>query len=241
MFPFEVRISPTTYECGAGGSMKVHSLMLHLQEAAARHADILGWGMDWLRKNGAMWVLVNFRMDIVRLPAWNEEFSIFTWPAGHDAIRAFREFKGVAEDGSDLFTATSDWIILDMGSKMPKMLTDVDFKVPDPGSRTLGSAPRLKEKSEYSAVFSTLVGASSLDINTHVNNTEYIRWGFDALSLMGIEAGSIRSFSITFVTEIFQGDKIVVGVRGEGGAYTIRGMRIKDGKTAFLMEALTGP
>jgi medium-chain acyl-[acyl-carrier-protein] hydrolase len=239
MFPFQTTFSPNTYECGPGGSMKVHSLMLHLQEAAARHADALGWGMDWLRKNGSMWVLVNFGMDIKRLPCWGEEVSLFTWPAGHDAIRAFREYKGVDEVGKDLFTASSDWIIIDIDRKAPRILSEANFDVPDPGKRSFPPPKRLKETGEYPPLSRVTVGGSSIDMNTHVNNTEYIRWGLDALSHKGIGTDAIRSFNITFSSELFQGDEIEVGIRVEGGLYLLRGMMIKDAKTVFLMDILT--
>lgn len=218
--------------------MKVHSLMLQLQEAAARHADMLGWGMDWLRKNGSMWVLANFGMDIIRLPRWSEEVSLFTWPAGHDPIRAFREFKGIAVDGSDLFTATSDWIIVDIERKTPRILAEVNFNVADPGKRSLPPAPRIREAGDYPPFLKVTVGGSSIDMNTHVNNTEYIRWGMDALSIKGIDVGSIRSFSITFSAELFQGDELEVGIRSDGTAQHLRGMRAGDGKTAFLMDVI---
>ena len=240
MFPFESRISPTTYECGPGGSMKLHSLMLHLQEAAARHADVLGWGMDWLRKNGSIWVLVNFRMDLVRAPRWGEDISLFTWPAGHDAIRAFREFRGIAEGGEERFTASSDWIILDAQSKMPRVLSEVDFSVVETTKRSLPPPLRLKETGEYAPVYKALVGSSSIDMNTHVNNTEYIRWGMDALSQIGIGTDAVRFFNITFSSELFQGDEIEVGIRDEeGGIHALRGKRTSDGRTAFLMEVRT--
>jgi len=237
MFPYEHQFSPSTYECGPGGAIKLHSLLSHLQEAAARHADALGVGMDWMRDHGIMWVLVNFRLDVKTFPSWEEETTIWTWPSGYDAIRAFREFSGRGPSGVDLFKASSDWLVLDVDRKMPMMLKDLRIEIPENGVRTFPEMVRLKERGGYAPASRIMVGMSSIDMNGHVNNTEYVRWGMDALAIKGVSPGQIGSIRITFNAEVFQGDELTIGHMDEEGIHHLRGER--DGRAVFLMEAHT--
>jgi medium-chain acyl-[acyl-carrier-protein] hydrolase len=237
MFPYEIGFSPSTYECGPGERMKIHSLMLHLQEAAARHADVLGVGMDWMKEHGIMWVLINFRLDIMELPSWEEETTIWTWPSGYDSLRAFREFSGRSSGGKDLFLASSDWLVLDMEKKMPVPFTELKLDIPQSGIRNFKDMGRLKEGGRYDPLQRIVVGRSSIDMNGHVNNTEYVRWGLDSIAAKGLFPDMIGSLSITFTAEVFEGDDISIAHSVHDGVHHIKGDR--GSKNTFLMEVHT--
>lgn len=237
-FPYEIHFTPRTYECGPGGYMKPHSLMQQIQEAAAKHAEVLGVGMDWMMRNGTMWALLNFRIDLGSLPLWEKEVTLFTWPSGHDGMLAFREFSARDEDGRELFKASSDWIVLDVKRKMPVLLKDLKVAIPDSGKRNFGKLMRLKEVPGYEGIHAISVGRGSIDMNGHVNNTEYIRWGIDALSRAGTAPERISSMSITYSHEVFEKDEIDIGHVLVDRTHHLRGVR-KD-RTVFVMECDQG-
>jgi acyl-ACP thioesterase len=104
----------------------------------------------------------------------------------------------------------------------------------------LGDIDRLRPEAEYRDVGKLKVPYSSIDLNGHVNNTEYVKWGVDALrrfDKVGIDPGS---FQISYNAEVFEGEELnLMVVENERSGYSIKGTRSSDGKNAFLMKILS--
>lgn len=236
----ELEFQVRTYECQPSGAMNLHCLMHHIQEIAYQHAERYGFGYSWMERDNVYWVLINFRMEITALPIFGQKVKLVTWPSGYELIKAFREFQGFDEEGKELFRATSEWMILDRDSRMPKRPDDFDFHFPKKGERLLGDIDRLRPEDEYRDVGNITVPYSSIDLNGHVNNTEYVKWGVDALrrfDKVGIDPGS---FQISYNAEVFEGEELKLMVmENEGSEYSIKGKRSSDDKRAFLMKILS--
>jgi medium-chain acyl-[acyl-carrier-protein] hydrolase len=227
-----------TSECRPDGKIRIASLMQYLQEAAALHAERLGVGFETLREMDAYWVLSNFRIDITRLPVWSEHVTIRTWPSGYNRVVASREFVGKDRDGRELFRAGSEWMILDKQRNRPKNLFRLDLSLPKTGEKVLlEKLSRLQPHSEYRAVDRVRVPYSSIDLNGHVNNTEYVRWGFDALRRAFPVEGDIRCVQVTYLSEVFEDAELNMLVAcGADGDFYVLG-RKPDAKTdVYIME-----
>lgn len=198
-----------TYECQADGSIKLHVLMQHLQKVASVHAEQLGFGYDRLNQINSCWVLSNLRIEIDRLPRWNEKVTVTTWPSGHNRVVATREFVGKDPHGSELFKAGSEWMVLDRQKNRPKNLLRLGLPLPESGPKTIaGKLTRLEPRSSYSEVEHVRVPYSSIDLNGHANNTEYVRWAMDAMRRTFQFKGTIRFAHATYLAEVFEGDQI---------------------------------
>lgn len=198
-------------DCRPDGGMKVNALMQYLQEAAACHAEQLGFGFADMNRRNCFWVLANLRLEIAQEPRWMDRLTIRTWPSGHSRLTATREFVGAAEDGSESFRAGSEWMVLDRRTGRPQNLTRFGLNLPEAEPKAL-SAPlhRLKPFDGGARTCSLQVPYSALDFNGHVNNTEYVRWAMDGLSLQLGRPPQVRAVHVTFLAEAFQGDEIEV-------------------------------
>jgi len=227
-----------TYECQADGSIKLNVLMQHLQEAAAVHAEQLGFGYDRLNQINSCWVLSNLRIEIDRLPRWGEKVTITTWPSGHSRVVATREFLGKDPNGSELFKAGSEWMVLDREKDRPKNLLRLGLPLPESGPKTIAEKlTRLEPRSTYSEMERVRVPYSSIDLNGHANNTEYVRWAMDALKRTFQFKGSIRSAQVTYLAEVFEGDEIDLLLSCDRGEhFYILGKRTSQQDNVYLME-----
>ena len=240
-----------TYECQADGSIKLNVLMQHLQEVAAVHAEQLGFGYDRLKQINSYWVLSNFRMEINRLPRWSEKVTITTWSSGHNRVVATREFVGKDTHGSGLFKAGSEWMVLNREKNRPKNLLRLGLPLPESRPKTIAEKlTRLEPRDSYSEVEHVSVPYSSIDLNGHANNTEYVRWGIDALRRKFQFKGSLHSVQITYLAEAFEGDEIDLllscppprlasadaGAADSGKCFYIRGKRASQQDNVYLME-----
>jgi acyl-ACP thioesterase len=198
-----------TYECRPDGNIKIACLMQYLQEVAALHAEQLGFGINKLSKINSYWILSNLRIEINELPKWNDEITIKTWPSGHTRLIATREFIGGNQNDRELFWASSQWMMLDKQSNRPKNLSRLDLDLPKTGPKVLSEElNRLGFQDDYSEVDRITVPYSSIDLNGHVNNTEYVRWSVDALKKAFCFDGKVHSMHVTYLSEIFEGDEL---------------------------------
>jgi len=227
-----------TYQCQADGSIKLHALMQFLQEAAAIHAEQLGFGYNWLNQINSYWVLSNFRIEIAQFPRWNDAVTVKTWPSGCTRVVATREFVGKNQAGCELFKAGSEWMVLDRKKNRPKNLLRLGLALPKSGPKALTKElNRLQPQNDYTDGERLRVPYSSIDLNGHVNNTEYVRWGIDALRRTFRFKGSIRFVQATYLSEVFENDEIELLLSCDKNAhFYVLGRRPGGQYNVYLME-----
>ncbi len=234
----EENIRIRTYECGAGGTVKIASLMQLMQEAAALHAEQLGFGREKMDQLDGYWVLSNVRVEIAELPKWNQQVTIRTWPSGYSRLIASREFIGLDRTGRELFRAGSEWMVLDKQRGRPKNLFHLDLALPRTGTKALQETlSRLEPLDGGLAIDRMRVGRSAIDLNGHVNNTEYIRWGIDALSRQFKLGDEIRCVQATYLSEVFEADELDMLVSdGPGGRFQVLAQKAGARTNVFVMD-----
>ena len=228
-----------TYECQSNGNIKICALMQYLQEIASVHADELGFGNTWLNEINGYWVLSNIRVEINLLPKWNDEVIIRTWPSGNTRLIATREFVGKEGEGRELFRASSEWTILNKDTNRPKNLSGLNMNSLAVGPKVIEKEiERLKPIDNYTQAEQVSVPYSSIDLNGHVNNTEYVRWGIDAIRAKFQFEGDIRSLQVTYLAEVFMDDKLdLLVLTGSNRLFYVLGRKSDEANNVFLMEA----
>jgi len=234
----EEKFTVKSYECRPDGNIKTACLMQYLQEAAALHAEELGFGVDRLNKINSYWVLSNLRIEINSFPKWNDEITVKTWPSGYNRVIATREFVAKDQNNCELFRASSQWMVLDKSSNRPKNLIRLDLNLPKTGAKALpGELVRLEPQDDYSQVDRISVPYSSIDLNGHVNNTEYVRWGIDALRKAFKFQGNIRSMQATYLSEVFEADELdLLLSHGRNEHFHVLARKSDDQSNVLIME-----
>jgi len=229
-----------TFDCGADGSIHLFSLMQYLQETAVDHAEELGFGFACMSEMNAYWVLSNIRIEVARLPQRDECITIKTWPSGYTRTVATREFVGKDSNGGELFRAGSDWMVLNRKTNKLRNLFRLDLGLPKTDQKVLpGQLKRLESHGRYQSIERIRVSYSAIDLNGHVNNTEYVRWGIDALRRGFPFDKAVRSLQATYLSEVFEGDEIDIAVSSDdSGKFHVHGSKPGGDDTVYLMEVI---
>ena len=234
----EEKFTVQACQCYSGGYMKISSLMQSMQEIASVHVEQLGFGYGDLDKKSVYWALSNIRVDFSEMPKWNEEIILKTWPSGCSRLIATREFVGTGQNNRNFFKAGSQWMILSKDSHRPKDFLRSNLGLPVGGEKILSDKmKRLESHKNYNQAGQMYVPNSSIDLNGHVNYTEYIRWGFDILKKACQVSDKISSLQATYLSEVFEGDELellVVSDKNVSHCVLIRRPNTLD--TVFLME-----
>jgi len=133
--------------------------------------------------------LINFKKH----PRYGETLILKNWPSGWDLLKAFRDFRGEDLQGNELFSATSDWMVFDRSSFRPMTTKELNFDFESIMERNIHDMKRLKGAPEMEDVTKIVVPYSSIDMNSHVNNTEYVRWGIDTMRVSTLSDRHIAS------------------------------------------------
>ena len=190
-----------------------------------------------MSKINGYWILSNLRIEIDKLPQWNDEITVKTWPSGHTRLIATREFVGKDQNEYELFRASSQWMILDKKSDRPKNLSRLDLDLPKTESKVLQEElKRLEPLDEYSEVDRVTVPYSSIDLNGHVNNTEYVRWGIDALRKVFKFDGNVRSMQATYLSQVFEADELDLLLSRNDNHFCVLARKPNEQENVFIME-----
>jgi acyl-ACP thioesterase len=200
-----------SYEITPHGTASVLALCDYLQEAAGHHARALGVSMQDLLDDGRAWVLAHLRLDVDRLPEWDEEVVVETWPSGLDGLYATREFVLHAEaDDAILARGTSAWLVIDTERRRPLRppralyaIDTPDRPAPLPHDRADLPAP---EEAPYAREFP--VRYHDLDLNRHVNNVRYLEWALETLPAEVHDARRCTGVALQFQAETTLGDTV---------------------------------
>jgi len=193
----------TTAQVGADARLRPVSLLEEMQVMADQHAEILGAGRSFLRKNaGIAWVVMQYVIEIAEMPTDLEQLELATWPSHHDALRAHREFMIRGESGKVYVRASSQWILIDLKTKRPLRLAEhlpdwqcVDERMVDT------SFPKIPEFTpEKTTEFA--VRYNDIDMNEHINNTIYGLWATESLGYEFLATHKLRGMRIAFKKEI---------------------------------------
>jgi len=182
----EQKIKIYSYLVGEDMVLTVPSLLSLIQEISSEHVDMCNIGWRKLKSSNLYWMLSKLYIKVERMPQWSENVLLRTWNKLHETITAYRDYEMVDENGNKLLVATSSWIIFDANSGKIKRLNEFDNNLIAPGNKVAidENAPKIPkieliEDCKYNEVL-----PSDIDVNKHVNNSNYIKWALDTIPNM---------------------------------------------------------
>lgn len=199
------------HECDANGVLRFDLIFDLFQDLADTHAAAMGLGYEYGISRGIGWVGANYAVKVERMPALNESFTLATWPSDKTLITGIREFSAIDKQGKPLFYASSQWALINLATKRPvKIEGNVPAYdiLPERMVETAFANPALPERTDFSAVFP--VRWSEIDLNKHVNNTNYPLWASEAVPRDFRAAHTIAEADIAFKKPAVFTDDIVV-------------------------------
>ena len=230
--------------------LHMHALFSLMQEAAALHAEHLGFGAEQFDPQGITWVLLRVSVRMDSFPAWKERFTIETWPSGTDRLYGLRDFRFFREDGTSAGAATTTWLVVDTATRRPRRFVppaaEGETTAADtPVDRSLPfDAPKVdadEAMATANPVLRHVCRASDIDRNLHVNNTRYIAWCLDALQTAEVDSDPVVGIDMNYLSELRLSDEalLFVGTPSDG-AVLVEGRR-SDGSPVFRARLLRTP
>lgn len=203
--------------------LKPSALLMMLQEAALDHCRLLDLGSDRTLNRNLLWVVTRYYIEIERMPRYEEEIVLETWPGPMRRILFPRYFRMRDTDGNVLLRASSMWVLIDGNTRT--MISPKQYGLPEYGGHTEGdevpyNVPARPIPAERSERFT--VPYSYLDLNGHMNNTRYVDLCIDLIA-DEVTGQDLKSLSAEFQSEIHYKETVSVAIGKDGSYYTFTG------------------
>jgi acyl-ACP thioesterase len=156
----------------------MYSLLNYLQDCATAHSESLGIGLEALGKEKRAWLLSSWQIEISRLPNYNEEVEVGTFPYDIKHFYGYRNLFIKDKSGEYLVKANSIWFFTDIEKLRPTRL-------PKEWAACYKSEPRLDMNYEGRKIAlieeegnrkeKISVMHYHVDTNGHMNNACYVQ------------------------------------------------------------------
>ena len=184
--------------------MKAGWLLACVQEVAGEHSQLLGVSNGEYNGKRLFWAVTRHRVEITRLPEAKEVITLKTWPCPTTRVAYPRATVAYDEAGNELFRAMSLWVLMDADSRamvLPgKSGLEVDgISLGDELAAPASLVPAAGENRQLRQVRFT-----DLDVNGHMNNTQYLNWVEDLLPGTYHKDHPVKAFTVCYLNEALE-------------------------------------
>lgn len=210
MKKFKTEFVVPFYESNKLGELKPISIIRYLGETSELHSEHQKIGIDELRKNNWGWILYKWKVEINYYPKVKDRIIIETWTSSFHKFYAYREFKIYDSNMNEIGKARSLWIFLDTNRKrpirIPKTFSE-KYNLVD--ERVFDDFWDLEDKFKIYNTIDFHIRKSDIDYNDHVNNSNYLEWILETISLDIEKEYFLKEFEILYKKESLYGESII--------------------------------
>ena len=189
-------------------NLKIKSLLGFLEDIGGIHSNLVGYGLLDIPIKKRSWILINWKVKILKRPRYAENLKIKTWAYGMEKLYALRDFEVFNEAGELVIIATSKWVCLDTEKQS---IIKVEDKLRDAytieNKRVFeDDIEKLKEPENYIKETSVQITRDMIDVNRHVHNINYMDFATHILPYEVMQQAT--NIEVMYKKEIKETDKI---------------------------------
>ena len=188
--------------------MKNNAILECLENTASFHSIDINQGIEEIYKNKLTWILVEWDLEILERPKYNDEIEVRTWAKYSNSKFAYKDFE-IYVNGKKCFNATSKWIIINLLTKQIVPITReyVDIYSPEQKEAIKVSEFGIIEEEENFDISKKVeIRKSDMDINGHMHNLNYL----DLIAELMDFDEEFDKFRIIYKKEIKYGQDVYV-------------------------------
>ena len=217
-------------EIGKGNKATNKTILSYFEDIGGIHSNKAGYGVFEIEQTHLSWILLGWRLHVIRRPKYAEKVKINTWSKGVIKLYTYREFEVYDEQEYLIIKASSNWLFLDTEKgRIVRIEPELIEKYgPEPDKAVFGieEFDKVKEPEQYQHVTEYTVRRADIDVNNHMHNLNYIELANEALPEDVYRGALFNDVKITYKKEIklgetvkckyaFKDDKHIVVVKSE--------------------------
>jgi acyl-CoA thioesterase FadM len=243
---YKTTLTVRSYETTTAGMVAPATLLRYLEHLATLDSAARGFSHAWYETHDSAWVVRDMRLLLWDAPALADEIYLATWLSGYRRVQATREYCIWCEPEQRLVArAQGRWAYVDRTRGVP-------VRTPDDLIERFGVAghampqrftPGAQKQQQIAESQMTLIArAYEADTQQHINNTIYMDWLGEALTLTGTNAApdmsaiTPRYYHIQYIHPARPGDRVVISTQVDrtGSRLLTAAQTIRDDATGQI-------
>ena len=161
------------------------AILEYLENIAAYHSDSVGYGINTSEKTNVSWVLLDWKVEVIKRPEYGQLLDIHTWSRKIIKYYAYRDFEIYDEQNNLLVIATSRWLLI---NNTTGKIQKVEQTMAEKYQTEIGKSVFNEEEIEKikipkfyknSIIYQTK--RKDIDIIGHMHNLYYLDLAYEAL------------------------------------------------------------
>lgn len=159
------------------GYLPLYGILEQFQNCINFHSKDIGKDYKSMQGYGKVWVLISWKIKLVKPIEAYDKVEIGTWSHGYDKMFGYRNYVILDEKGNPLAYADTKWVLIDLETRMPQRVQDSDLGGYETGERIQMPevSRKLRLSNDKTQMEPVKVLKTYIDTNGHMNNTAYFR------------------------------------------------------------------
>ena len=219
------------------------AILSYLEDVGGKHSDIAGYGILDIPRTHLSWILIEWKLQVIRRPNYGENIRATTWSKNAIRCYAYRDFKVHDEKGNVIIIATSKWVLVDTIKGKIVRIDDELLERYKPElnltafDKQEDDFPKMREPEEYQYETDYIVRKSDIDVNNHMHNLNYVDLANEALPEEVYNNGNLNNIRITYKKEIKLGETVKCKYSFVDGKHFVV-IKSQDNKTIHALVEL---
>ena len=184
-----------------------------LEDIGGVHSNIAGYGIPTMDKTHLTWILLDWKVQVIRRPNYAEKILARTWSKEGLKYYAYRDFEVVDEQGNVIVKAISRWVLVNIETGKMERITDEILSKYQPESNKCvfedETFDKIKELDNYERESKYTVKRGDIDVNHHMHNINYLDLANEALpDEVYDNEKEFNNFKISYKKEIKLGETV---------------------------------
>ena len=209
---FEYLVQKGIKDIGPNNLIKNESILEALEDTGDAHSNSVGYGALDLDKTNISWVLLEWKIQVLKRPLYNEKLQVETWGRDFKRAATYRDFSVYNDKKELLIIGTSKWAMINSINHKILRITDEIYNKYKPEDELKVFGEEEIEKIDipelYSNEYTYKIEKKDIDINNHFHNTLYLSLAYEALPVEVYNEREFDYFRITYKKEIVYGDVV---------------------------------
>lgn len=170
-----------------------------------------GYGLLDIEKKGVSWILMDWKLKVIKRPRYGEELLVKTWGRNVKKVTTYRDYEIYNKNNELCAIATTKWALLDINLKKiirisPEIINKYILNEKSVFEEEELSKISIPEEFENCIIYT--VQRRNIDVNGHMHNTHYLDLAYEALPEDIYNNRPYNNLRISYKKEIKLGDKV---------------------------------
>ena len=200
------------------------TLLEFFENIGAYHSDLAGYGADYTKEHGKGWVLLDWKMQVLKRPKYGDVLEVHTWAKTMNRATTYRDFEVYNQNKELCVIATSRWTMVNIREGKIEKVDNNIIKAYDPEDKNVfqeKEVTKLRIPETFLNEIEYQVRRRDIDINGQMHNIYYLDLAYEVLPEEIYNGEQLDNVRIQYRKEIKLGETVICRYTNEDDKHIV--------------------